>query len=63
MNTKILLIHFVPPMIIHTLCEQMNDLFLQVLKHVLIVVVIVVVVVKDHYYCYLILLFGCRLRC
>lgn len=49
----------------HTLCERMNDLFLQVLKHVLIavVVVVVVIVVKDHYYCYSILLFGCRLRC
>lgn len=46
----------------HTLCERMNDLFLQVLKHVLIAVV-VVAVVKDHYYCYSILLFGCRLRC
>lgn len=43
----------------HTLCERMNDLFLQVLKHVL----IAVVVVKDHYYCYSILLFGCRLCC
>lgn len=42
----------------YTLC----DLFLQVLKHVLIVIVVVVAKVH-YYYCYSILLFECRLRC